>query len=150
MASGFTVAPYELVIAAGVGAQLLKFVLYGVANRRPSLRVLVTTNGLPSFYAVTLSCLCTVVALDVGVRSPLFAGSMVFSGVVLHDIVRVQRSVDRGRRSTALVARSMDNGERPEWTRSVTEILRDRGHRPLHIGVGMVLGLLAGLAWRPG
>lgn len=142
-------APWELVILSGVFAQALKFVLYGVANRRPSLRVLVTTNGLPSLYAVTLSCLCTVVALDQGPGSPLFAGAMVFSGVVLHDVVRVQQSVDRGWRSTAWVARSVENERSAEWLDGRLSLLRDRGHRPLHVGLGMVLGLLVGLTWSP-
>lgn len=144
-------APWELVVLSGVFAQFLKFILYGVANRRPSLRSLVATNGLPSFYAVTLSCLCTVVALDQGPGSLLFAGAMVFSGVVLHDVVRVQQSVDRGWRSTAVVARSVENDRSAEWLGGKPGgLLRDRGHRPLHVGLGMVLGLLIGLTWNPG
>lgn len=146
--TGFHVQPWELVILSGIFAQFLKFTLYGVANRRPSLRVLVTTNGLPSLYAVTLSCLCTVVAIDQGPDSGLFAGAMVFSGVVLHDVVRVQRSVDRGWRSTAWVARTAENERSAEWLGGKPGgWLRDRGHRPLHVGLGMLLGLLIGLTW---
>ena len=147
--TGFDVAPYQIVILSAVFTQILKFVLYGVANRRPSLRVLVTTNGLPSLYAVTLSCLCTVVGLDQGTGSPLFAGAMVFSGVVLHDVVRVQTSVDQGWRSTAWVARSVENERGAEWLDGRLALLRDRGHRPLHVGLGMLLGLLIGLTWQP-
>ena len=146
---GLQLAPYELVIVSGVLTQLVKFVLYGVANRRPSLRILVTTSGLPSFYAVTLSCLCTVVGLDVGPDSPVFAGAMVFSGVVLHDVIRVQQSVDRGWRSTALVARSYSTDRSSEWVETMAGLLRDRGHRPLHVGIGVLMGLLMGLTWSP-
>lgn len=148
---GIAVDPWELVILSGLFAQFLKFVLYGVANRRPSLRVLVTTNGLPSFYAVTLSCLCTVVALDRGPGSAIFAGAMVFSGVVLHDVVRVQGSVDLGWKSTARVASRMEKERWAEWLGGKPDgLLRDRGHRPLHVGLGMLLGLLIGLTWNPG
>jgi len=148
--TGFSVEPWELVVMSGAFAQLLKFVLYGVATKRPSLRVLVTTNGLPSFYAVTLSCLCTVVALDQGPGSPLFAAAMVFSGVVLHDVVRVQSSVDRGWKSTAWVAKGFENERSAEWLGGKPGgLLRDRGHRPLHVGLGMVMGLLIGLTWSP-
>ena len=149
MASLPAMYPYEIVLYCGLAAQFTKFVLYGVVNRRPSLRVLVTTNGLPSLYAVMMSTLCTVVALDRGVGSPLFAGAYVFSGIVLHDIVRVQGSVYKGQRATLLVANSVVAGSGPAWAARLMPLLGDRVHRPLHVFLGVVFGILAGLAWNP-
>lgn len=141
--------PYEIVLYSTMAAQFLKFFLYGAVNRRPSLRVLVTTNGLPSLYAVMMSSLCTVVALDRGVDSPIFAGAFVFAGIVLHDIVRVQGSVDKGQRAALVLANSVGAGSGPAWAARLMPLLGDRGHRPLHVFLGVVLGLLAGLAWNP-
>lgn len=141
--------PYEIVLYCAVAAQFLKFVLYGAVNRKPSLRALVTTNGLPSLYAVVMSCLCTVVALDRGAGSAIFAGCFVFAGIVLHDIVRVQGSVDRGQRAALLLASSVEAGSAPAWVDRLMPLLGDRGHRPLHVIVGVVLGVLAGLGWTP-
>ena len=141
--------PYELVLYCAAAAQLLKFVLYGAVNRRPSLRALVTTNGLPSLYAVVMSCLCTVVALDRGMGSPLFAGVFVFSGIVLHDIVRVQGSVNRGQLAALLLANSVVGASGPLWVERTMLLLSDRGHRPLHVMLGVGMGVMAGLAWNP-
>lgn len=141
--------PYEIVLSTAVAAQVLKFVLYGAVNRRPSLRVLVTTNGLPSLYAVMMSSLCTVVAIDRGASSPIFAGAFVFSGIVLHDIVRVQGSVDKGQRAALVLANRVGNGGGPAWVARITPLLGDRAHRPLHVILGVVFGILAGMAWNP-
>jgi len=83
--------------------------LYGVANRRLSLRALVATSGLPSTYAVTFSTLTTIVAMEQGLWSPVFVVTLVFSGIVLHDVIRVRGSVDRGGQTALLVAEHLDN-----------------------------------------
>ena len=44
--------PWQMLVLLGLAIQLLKLVLYGVANRRLNLRMLVTTNGLPSLHGV--------------------------------------------------------------------------------------------------
>lgn len=138
--------PWVLALIAGTLAQLLKLLLYSVANRRLALRVLGATNGLPSFYSVGLGTLVTIVAQQMGPRSPEFATCMVFGGVILHDLIRVQGSVDKGGRMALLLAESMRPGEGNLWTEQLRPLLGDRGHRPLHVLVGLGLGVVFGLA----
>ncbi len=142
--------PWAMVLMTGALSQVLKFLLYGVANRELSLRVLVTTNGLPSLYAVTFGCLTTLVLLDQGYKSPMFVASFIFSGIILHDSVRLQGSMDRGGRAALLVAETMAPAPtRTRWLDLLRPLLGDRRHRPLHIAVGLVLGALAAFAWLP-
>lgn len=138
--------PWAFVLLTSLGCQLLKFAVYGLANRRLTLRPLVTTNGLPSLYAVTFGCLSTLVLRTMGYQSPVFVAIFVFSGIILHDAVRVQGSMDQGGRAALLVAQSL---EESRWLQQLRPLLGDRRHRPLHIAVGLVLGVLAGIAWAP-
>jgi hypothetical protein len=140
-----------LALSAGVVAQLLKLLLYSVANRHLALRVLFATNGLPSSHAVSFMCLATVVGLREGARSAEFATCMLLGGIVLHDLIRVQGSVDLGGRTALLLAQTWGREEGSVWTEQLRPLLGDRGHRPLHVVVGMILGLVYGLAVaRPG
>jgi acid phosphatase family membrane protein YuiD len=135
---------------AGAVAQLLKFLLYGWVNRRLTLRPLVTTNGLPSLYAVTFGCLSTLVMLSEGRDSPEFVATLAFSTIILHDAVRLQGSMDRGGRAALLVARSIQDGQaNGRWLSQLRPWLGDRQHRPLHIVVGLALGIFAAILGRP-
>ena len=132
----------------------LKLGLYGVAHRRLNLRVLVTTNGLPSLHAVVFSALAIVVGLEHGFQSPLFVASFIFAGIVLHDLIKVQGSVGRGRATGRFLARAIDDARATDdptedgtWAERWAGLLSDRGHRPLHVVAGMLLGILTALAW---
>jgi uncharacterized protein len=138
--------PWVLAVSAGVLAQLLKLVLYSVANRSIALRVLGSTNGLPSSYAVAFMSLATLVGMREGYRSAEYAACMMLGGIVLHDIVRVQGSVDRGGRAALLLAQQFGPDRGNLWTGQLRPLLGDRAHRPLHVVIGMILGLVFALA----
>lgn len=139
------IGPWMTVLLGALSAQLLKFFLYGVANRRLSLRILVTTNGLPSLYAVAFGCLATLIGLEHGFKSSLFTATFIFSGMVLHDSMRLRGSVDRGGRASLLVAQSVDPDVGQLWLGQLRPLLADRRHRPLHIAIGLLMGALLGL-----
>jgi acid phosphatase family membrane protein YuiD len=141
--------PWQIVLLAGVGGQLLKLLLYGIASRRFSLRVLVATNGLPSLYATSFAALTTVVGRVRGAGSSEFVATAIFTGIVLHDLIRVQGTVHAGGRTALLLADSLAGAAESPFAERLRELLGDRRHRPLHIGIGLVLGTLAGLLWNP-
>ena len=74
---GNHLAPWQFMFLLGIATQVLKLLLYGIANRRLNLRVLVTTNGFPSLHAVVLSCLSIVTGLDHGFRDPFFIATFI-------------------------------------------------------------------------
>lgn len=97
---------------------------------------------------MVFTALAVMVGLDRGFGSPLFVVALVFGGIVLHDLIKVQGSVGRGRATGRFLARAIDDAtEASGWTERWADLLSDRGHRPLHVGVGMVLGVLTALAW---
>jgi acid phosphatase family membrane protein YuiD len=145
--AGNHLVPWEFMFLLGLATQLMKLLLYGIANRRLNLRVLVTTNAFPSLHAVVLSCLSIVTGLDHGFRSPFFVATFIFTGVVLHDLIKVQGSVQKGQATGLFLARAIDSEEPGSWSERWVPLLSDRGHRPMHVGIGMLLGILIAIAW---
>lgn len=144
---GNPLAPWQLMLLLGAGTQLLKLALYAAVHRRLNLRVLVMTNGLPSLHAVVFMALAIVVGLDHGFGSPLFTVAWIFGGIVLHDLIKVQGSVGKGQAKGLELAQAIDESAPGGWSPRWSDLLSDRGHRPLHVGAGMLLGVLAALAW---
>lgn len=146
--TGGGVAPWLWALSSILLCQLLKGILYTAARRHISLRVLVTPNGLPSGYGTAFACLCTMVGRSAGLGSLELSVGLVFSGIVLHDLMRLQGSVDAGQRTAAALAEVVrGNGPQNPWLEQLRPLLADRSHRPLHIALGMLLGLLWGLGW---
>jgi acid phosphatase family membrane protein YuiD len=144
-----TVPAWLLVMAVGAVCQLVKLLLYGLAQRRLQLRALVTANGLPSLYGAAFGCLTTLVALSHGVASPAFTLVALFSGIVLHDAMRVQLTAGAGGRRARDLAGSFEEmgGHEAGWLERLRPSLAERGHRPAHVAVGAMLGLLAALGF---
>lgn len=140
-------SPWQVMVLLGVATQLVKFLLYGLVNRKINLRLLVTTYGFPSLHGVVLSCMSIMAGLAYGFRSPLFVAPFLFTGIILHDMMKVQGSVHSGQVTGLLLARAIRDQDQGSWVESWTKMLSDRGHRPLHVGAGMTLGILAALAW---
>jgi acid phosphatase family membrane protein YuiD len=140
-----------MLVLLGVATQLLKLALYGAVNRRLNLRILVTTNGLPSLHGVVFMAAAVTAGLDQGFGSPLFIIAWIFGGIVLHDLIKIQGSVGRGQATGLALAQAIEvEAPAGPWSARWTELLSDRGHRPLHVAAGMVLGALAALAWGGG
>jgi acid phosphatase family membrane protein YuiD len=141
------VAAWLLVTATSVGCQLLKFLLHSAAARRIQLRPLVTANGLPSLYGTAFGCLSAVVGMRMGFDSPAFAVVGLLSGIVLHDAIRVQTTASRGGRAAHELASSLGHPSGRRWLDGLRPSLADRGHRPWHVVVGVLLGVLAALGF---
>ena len=110
-------------------AQMLKIVLAALFNRKAlQLRLLVASGNMPSGHTATVVALTTAIALHDGIRSPLFAISLIFSLLVMYDAMMVRRAV--GEYGTAL---------RDILKQNVTVML---GHRPLEVAVGGLLGFV--------
>jgi len=139
-----------MLMLLAVATQLLKLALYCVAQRRLNLRVLVMANGMPSLHAVVFMAAAITAGLDQGFGSPLFVVSWIFGGIVLHDLIKIQGSVGKGQATGLFLARAIEVAEPGSWSARWAALLSDRGHRPLHVAAGMVLGALTAIAWARG
>lgn len=126
-------------ILAWVVAQGLKYVIASIKSKNLSSnrRQLYLSGGMPSAHSATVVSLLVVIGLHDGVNTAVFGIAALFSAIVMYDAVMVRRSSgEQGVAITQLI----------KETKSAVRIPRAaKGHTPIEVVVGAVIGLLVGL-----
>ena len=133
-------SPYIVAALAGwIIAQLSKYVVASVKLRRPApLRQLYFSGNMPSAHSATVIAVTVVIAGIDGVHTGLFGLAALFSSVVMYDAVMVRRSSgEQGAALTALIKEQKSDVSLPRVA---------KGHTPLEVAVGALLGGIIGLA----
>jgi acid phosphatase family membrane protein YuiD len=133
-------SPYIIAIAAGwLISHTIKYVISRVKGEKlqsPEV-YLFRSGGMPSAHTTAAFALLTVVGLIDGIDTGLFGLALLFAMIVMHDAVRVRRS----------------SGEQGIALRQLIRELKSKiplprvakGHTPLEVVLGAVLGGLIGL-----
>jgi len=131
-------SPYLLAIVVGwVSAQGAKYVFAVLRTKNfLQLRQLYLSGNMPSAHTATVIALVTVIGLKDGTDGGLFGLAAVFGAIVMYDAVMVRRS----------------SGEQGLAIQSIIQELKSavliprsaKGHTPLEVLVGAVLGVLIG------
>ena len=132
-------SPYIVAVAvAWIVAQGTKFIIVMMKNRgKPNYRLLYTSGDMPSGHSATVVALATVIGLNYGLNSAVFALSLIFAAIVMYDAVMVRRST--GEQGEAIQALIKEQGSKVRLPRSA------KGHEPLEVAAGAVVGLVIGL-----
>ena len=133
-------SPYLIAIMAGwITAQGLKYLFVALRNKKfDHIRQLYLSGNMPSAHSATTTALAAVVGLIHGVDGPLFAIAALFAAVVMYDAIMVRRSVgEQGIAVQTLIA--LAKNERIVIPRAA------KGHTPLEVLVGALLGVLIGV-----
>ena len=127
------------ILAAWIVAQGLKYILVAIKNRNfDHIRQLYLSGNMPSAHAASAVALMTVIGLRYGVDSALFALAALFAAIVMYDAVMVRRSVgEQGAAVQELI--------RLAKTKTMQLPRAARGHTPLEVLVGALLGVVIGL-----
>ncbi len=133
-------SPYIVAALAGwVIAQFLKYVMASAKLRRPaSFRQLYLSGNMPSAHSATVIAVTFVIAGLDGVQSGLFGLAALVSSVVMYDAMMVRRS--SGEQGIALTALMIEQKSKVRLPRVA------KGHTPLEVAVGALLGLAVGMA----
>ncbi len=134
-----SISPYLIAVMAGwITAQGMKYILVALKNRNfDHIRQLYLSGNMPSAHSATTVALATVVGLRDGIDGPLFAIAALFAGVVMYDAVMVRRSVGEQGLALETLIRLAKN-------KSIVIPRSARGHKPLEVLVGAILGLVIG------
>jgi acid phosphatase family membrane protein YuiD len=126
-------------VLAWVVAQGLKYIIASIKSKNLSSnrRQLYLSGGMPSAHSATVVSLLLVIGLHDGVNTAVFGIAALFSAIVMYDAVMVRRSSgEQGEAITQLI----------KETKSTVRIPRAaKGHTPIEVVVGAVIGLLVGL-----
>jgi acid phosphatase family membrane protein YuiD len=132
-------SPYLLaIIVAWLIAQGAKYLLVAVKQRRfDHLRQLYLSGNMPSAHSATVTALTIVVGLRDGIESGLFGLTILFAAIVMYDAMMVRRSSgEQGEALQKLIK---------EQKSSISLPRAAKGHTPLEVVVGALLGGIIGL-----
>lgn len=121
--------------------QLFKFVYDLIKNKKFNFKRLMQAGGMPSSHSGVVVALTTMIGKNVGINSPLFAVSLIFSFIVMYDAAGVRRAAGKQAKLLNKIV------ETPGLTgvqvsEKLVEVL---GHTPVQVVVGAAIGVIVGL-----
>ena len=135
----------QILITAIVGwfvAQVIKFVIVFVEEKRINFERLVGSGGMPSSHASFVTALTTSVGLNQGFSSAFFAICFVFSFVVMYDASGVRRAAGK---QAALLNKLVENFGRERLEVTGERLKELLGHTHLEVVAGAALGIVLAL-----
>lgn len=132
------ISPYLIAIAAGwIVAQGAKYFSVAIKKRSLSdIRQLYLSGNMPSAHSATVMALVMVVGLRDGIQSGLFAVAALLAGIVMYDAIMVRRS--SGEQGEAIQKLIREQKSQVALPRAA------KGHTPIEVAVGAILGVAVG------
>lgn len=132
-------SPYiTAIIVAWLVAQGAKYLIITVKQRSfKSLRQLYLSGNMPSAHSASVVALCALIGMRDGFETGLFGLAALFAGVVMYDAIMVRRSSgEQGVALQHLIKEQKSNVPIPRAA---------KGHTPVEVLVGAILGALIGI-----
>lgn len=124
------------ILFAGLGAQVLKMIIYGIKYRTLQFKDLLVTGGMPSSHSSSLVGLTTMIYLLDGATTGFFL-SLMLTGVVVVDAMGVRRTAgEQGLLMHQLIKKTKLRLKEPHYA---------MGHTPAQVLVGSIYGFLVAL-----
>ncbi len=129
---------FVIPIVCGVLVQVLKSVIYSIAEKEVNIGRLFQADGMPNLHAAVFAALSTTVGIKYGFSSILFAVTGTYTTIIVHDTMKVKREKEKQVGILNSILSSLQ-GLRGEGSPDPTRILQ---FRPLDVLSGAVLGVL--------
>ena len=146
---GFLYNPLFLSALAGwLVCQFIKTIItlcsHSIGDGKQLIETLLwRTGGMPSSHSALVSSVTTAIAFKYGVSSDLFVFSCCFSLIVVRDAMGVRRT--SGLQAHALNDLGKQVSEKLDV--SFEPVKETRGHKPIEVAVGLLLGIVIGVAF---
>lgn len=144
----------DVVFIAWFIAQFYKVIFSLVVEKKINFRRMWETGGMPSSHSSTVTCLATCIGIMEGLKSNLFAITVIFSGIVMYDAAGIRRAAGKqaGVLNIFLEKIPLIIGKKQykkyfkdEKTTKLKELL---GHTPIEVFVGAIVGIVVGILFR--
>ena len=93
---------------------------------------------MPSAHSATIICVTTMIGKNLGIKSELFAMSLVISLIVMYDAAGVRRNVGE----QAHVLNDILKNQKLSGVQKLQEMT---GHTPVQVVFGAIIGFLVGI-----
>ncbi len=134
-----------VIVGCGISTQLIKVLLYSLAQRRFAVGVMGQSYGVPSLTASGLSCLLVLTVMRQGWSSSLAGFAFVFAVISVHDTIKLRVAASRQRKVVFRLVETLEDAG-PFHLR-VADYLDPRTHHPAHVIAGVLFGSLFALAF---
>ena len=119
-------------------AQSIKIIFNVIRERKFYLSWIITTGGMPSAHAASVTTLAMYIGLVAGFDSPLFALASIVALIAMFDAQTWRRSIGAQARILNAIMDDVLTGRKVE-EKKLRELI---GHTPIEVFVGAVLGIL--------
>ena len=126
-------------LVAATIAQLIKFFLFLLVNRKINFKCLTTTGGMPSSHSAGVVGLAASVGLITGFDSIEFAIATGLALVVMYDAAGVRRAAGK---MAATLNKIKDDFYQHNTVAAGEKLKELLGHTPFEVFAGAILGLL--------
>lgn len=134
----------QILICAGTAwlfAQICKFFIHIIVNKKVVFERLIGDGGMPSCHSCTVCATATATGLLCGLDSPFFAIAAILAIIVMHDAMGVR--LETGKQAAII----NDMMELLKNMGSLTKTPHEKltefvGHTPLQVAVGGCLGIV--------
>jgi len=136
---------YEIILLpalAGLTAQLIKFFINS-NNLKLSLTNLTAYSGMPSGHSAMMFSLTTIVGLNEGIDSALFAVTFILTVLIIRDAVGLRQYLGQHGKTLNLLVKDLDEDKMLDST--YPHLLEKIGHTPLQVLVGSLIGIAISL-----
>lgn len=117
-------------------AQFYKFLACLVVHRKIDFKKFVSSGGMPSSHSAISMCLASVLGIEYGFDSGVFALSVIFAFVVMADAAGVRRAAGK---QAEVLNRLVNSSEHVKIDQNLKELL---GHTPVQVFAGAALGIV--------
>jgi len=95
---------------------------------------LAPSGGMPSAHSATVVALASIIAMQSGINSPLFAVALLFAAVVMYDAMMVRYSSgEQGEAILSILGKLKSNIQHPKVA---------KGHLPAEVAAGALIGIV--------
>ena len=120
--------------------QLFKLIYDLVTTKQFNFKRILGAGGMPSSHSAVVTSLATMVGLNQGIESPIFAISVIFAFIVMYDAAGIRRAAGKQAKILNKIVNTPGLSG-VEVTEKLQEVL---GHTPIQVIVGAAIGILVG------
>lgn len=126
-----------LPLISGITAQIIKSLIRS-NHTKFSIKSLVAYSGMPSGHSAIIISLATIIGLEEGFSSPLFAISVVLAIIIIRDALGIRRYLGEHGRILNVLVKDLENDNVLE--KKYPHLLERIGHTPLQVIMGSLMG----------
>ena len=128
-----------LPLAAGFIAQVIKFFIKS-NKQKIKLKNMIAYSGMPSGHSAITISLLTIVGLEEGLASPLFALSAILALIVIRDALGIRKYLGQHGKVLNILVKDLEDDKLVD--EQYPHLLENIGHTPIQVVAGSILGFV--------